>query len=144
MIYSLPDANRQPEFYDGVPTKRLIAWIIDSILILILTLAVLPFTLFLGIFFFIPFYFALGFAYRTVTLARYSSTLGMAFLAMEIRHVDGTRLSLQTAALHTLGYSISMVFPVIQLASIVLMLTSSQGQGLSDQLLGTAALNRRK
>ncbi len=144
MTFSLPDPERQPEFYDGVSTKRLIAWGIDSILILLLTLIVVVFTFFLGILFFVPLYIALGFAYRTVTLAQYSSTPGMAFMAMEIRHEDGTRLSLQSAALHTLGYTISTSFPLIQLVSIVLMLTSGQGQGLSDRLLGTAALNKRK
>jgi hypothetical protein len=31
----------------------------------------------------------------------------------------------------------------LQVASVVLMLTSRRGQGLSDHVLGTVALNRR-
>lgn len=46
------------------------------------------------------------------------------------------------AALHTLGYtiSVSMVFP--QAIPIILMLTPARSQGLTDIVLGTTALNR--
>jgi hypothetical protein len=33
--------------------------------------------------------------------------------------------------------------PVLQVISIILMLTTAKGQGLSDSLLGTVMLNRR-
>jgi uncharacterized RDD family membrane protein YckC len=44
--------------------------------------------------------------------------------------------------LHTLGYSIAFSMVFVQVASIVLMLTTPRGQGLHDMVLGTAMVNR--
>ncbi|MFP4273509.1 MAG: RDD family protein [Paracoccaceae bacterium] len=138
-----PDPHYQPEFYADIPAKRLMAWVVDMILVLLLSVLALPFTAFIGVFFFPFLVFAVGFAYRTVTLARGSATWGMRLMSMEIRDVTGHRLDLQTAALHTLGFTVSFaVFP-LQIVSIVLMLTTAYRQGLTDHLLGTVALNRR-
>ncbi|MEO1789664.1 MAG: RDD family protein [Pseudomonadota bacterium] len=138
----LPDPDRASEFYDGVPTKRLVAWIVDILIIGILTAAILPFTAFLGVFFFPFLYAVMSFLYRWVTLARGSATLGMRVMSIEIRNRMGERLDSATAALHTLGYAISVAMAPAQLVSIVLMLISSRRQGLTDHVLGTAAINR--
>ena len=45
----LPDPVDQPEFYQTIPTKRLLAWVVDVVLIGILTAIVIPFTLFIGL-----------------------------------------------------------------------------------------------
>lgn len=63
-------------------------------------------------------------------------------MAVEIRTQDGRRLDMPTAALHTLGYTVSVSMMVPQIVSIVLMLTSRRGQGLTDMVLGTAMLNK--
>ena len=139
----LPDPARQPEFYAGVPAKRLLAWFIDTVLILALVLVALPFTAFVGLLFLPLMYLVIGFAYRVVTLTGGSATLGMRFLAVEFRRRDGQRFDLGDAFMHTLGYSVSIAIPVIQVLSIVLMLTTERGQGLTDHVLGTTALNRR-
>ena len=34
--WHIPDPVTQPEFYDDVPTKRAIAWMIDAVLVLLL------------------------------------------------------------------------------------------------------------
>ncbi|MEO1381406.1 MAG: RDD family protein, partial [Pseudomonadota bacterium] len=47
------------------------------------------------------------------------------------------------AALHTLGLTVSFAFILLQVVSVILMLTSARGQGLSDLLLGTVAVNQR-
>lgn len=138
----LPDPAYQPEFYDSVAPKRFLAWIIDSVLILVLTLVALPFTGFLGLFVFPVMYLVLGFAYRVVTLANGSATLGMRLCAIELRRWDGRRFDLEAAFLHTLGYSVSISMPLIQIVSIVLMMTSSRGQGLTDHVIGSTALNK--
>ena len=140
----LPDPLRQAEFYDSVPTKRLIAWFLDGLIILGLTLLTLPFTLFLGLLFLMPLYAVIGFAYRVVTLSTGSATLGMRLVAIQMRQQSGHRFDLGTAFLHTLGFYVSFAIPLIQVASIVLMLTSARGQGLTDHVLGTTALNRRR
>lgn len=139
----LPDPYHQAEFYDGVPAKRLLAWIVDMILALAISVLALPFTAFTGIFFFPFLVMVVGFVYRTLTLAGGSATWGMRLFAVEMRTQHGERFDLGTAFAHTLGYSVSFaVFPA-QLVSIFLMLTTPRGQGLTDHVLGTVAINRR-
>ena len=143
MSAALPDPVLQPEFYADIPMKRLVAFVVDMIVTLGLVLMVLPFTAFTGLFF-LPLLFAvIGFAYRVVTLANGSATLGMRLMAIEFRDSDGRRLDLNTAVLHTLGFTLSWSVLVAQVASVVLMLTGARRQGLTDLVLGTVALNRR-
>ena len=139
----LPDPLRHPHFYQSVPMKRLIAWVFDAILIVTLCIVALPFTGFLGIFVWPVMLLVIGFAYRVVTLANGSATFGMRFAGVELRDAQGAKFDLGLALAHTFGYSVSMAFPIIQVVSIVLMLTGARGQGLTDLFLGTVALNRR-
>lgn len=141
--WHLPDPVSQPEFYADVPTKRLIAFVVDSLVIVLICLAILPFTAFTGIFFFPVLTMLVGFAYRVVTLARASATLGMRLTAIEFRAADGARFDLGLAFAHTLGFTISLALPILQIASVVLMLTGPRAQGLSDLVLGSVAINRR-
>ncbi|WP_281967956.1 RDD family protein [Roseovarius nanhaiticus] len=140
---ALPDPVAQPEFYAGVPTKRLLAWLIDSVLILVFCVIALVLTLGIGFFFLPALMLIVGLVYRIATLSRGSATWGMAVMAIELRRHDGTRLDPLTAALHTLGYSASMAFVLPQVVSVLLMLTDNSARGLSDMILGTAMLNRR-
>lgn len=139
----LPDPDFQPQFYDGVPGKRLMAFIIDTILILLLCVITVVLTAFVGIFVWPILVATISFFYRTLTLASGSATWGMRFAGIEIRTGDGAALDLTQAALHTLGYMISMAIPILQIISIVMMLTGARKQGLTDMVLGTVALNRR-
>ncbi len=140
--YALPDPHTQPEFYADIPVKRLIAWVIDMVLIGILCVLILPFTAFTGIFFFPLLMIVMGFAYRVVTLANGSATWGMRFVGIEFRNQHGDRFDLGHAFLHTLGYSVSLSFGILQVISVVLMLTSSRSQGLTDLVMGSVAINR--
>ncbi len=140
---ALPDPQYHPEFYADIAPKRLMAWVIDLGLILGLTLIALPFTAFIGLFF-LPFLYAvLSFAYRVMTLSGRSATLGMRVMSIELRNAQGERLDLGTAVLHTTGYFLSCAMALVQLGSVVLMLTSERGQGLTDMVLGTVMVNRR-
>lgn len=141
--WHLPDPVTQPEFYSDVPAKRLLAWVVDTVLIVLTCLLIVPFTAFTGLFFFPFLLLVVGFAYRVVTIARGSATWGMRLVSLEFRKLDGQRFDLSMALLHTLGLTISFGFPILQVISIVLMLTTERGQGLSDHVLGTVALNRR-
>jgi uncharacterized RDD family membrane protein YckC len=141
-MIALPDPQSHPEFYASVPFKRLMAWIADTVVILALCLLVLPFTAFTGIFFFPLLVLVIGFVYRTITIANSSATWGMRLMAIEFRRADGSAFDLGTAFAHTLGYSLSWAVPVFQLISVVLMATTERGQGLTDHVLGTVALNR--
>lgn len=139
-----PDPESYPQFYESIPTKRLLAWCIDMVLIVLICLLILPFTAFVGVFFFPFLVLVIGFIYRCGTLASSGATWGMRIMSMEIRDHEDRPLSGSTAILHTLGYSISIGMPLLQIVSLVLMLTSERRQGLTDHLLGTVALNRRR
>jgi len=141
--WHIPDPVTQPEFYSDVPLKRLIAWIVDTLIVAAICVLILPFTAFTGIFFFPFLMLAVGFAYRIVTISQGSATWGMRLVAIEFRTAMGSRFDLQMAFLHTLAFTISCAFFLLQIVSVVLMLTSPRAQGLSDHILGTVALNRR-
>ncbi len=141
-VTGLPDPDTMTEFYSDVPTKRAMAWVIDVIVIAILSLVLTPLTLFTSIFFFPLFYLCVGYAYRVATLARGSATWGMRLMSIELRDHEGRKLDLAAAFLHTTGYVVSVtVFP-LQLISGALMLATPRGQGLTDHVMGSAAINR--
>tara|TARA_R110000787_G_scaffold240971_2_gene347192 strand:+ start:759 stop:1196 length:438 start_codon:yes stop_codon:yes gene_type:complete len=139
-----PDPDTQPEFYDGVPTKRLLAWVLDMIVIIGMCLLILPFTAFTGIFFFPFLMLVVGFIYRVITLTTGSATWGMRLMGMELRDLRDRPFDFGTAFFHTLGYSLSWAMAPLQLISIVLMCVSARKQGLSDMVLGSVAVNRRR
>ncbi|MEL6101983.1 MAG: RDD family protein [Pseudomonadota bacterium] len=140
---ALADPITQPQFYASVPTKRLMAWVVDAVIIGIITAIIVPFTAFLALFVIAGLYVTVGFLYRVITLAIGSATWGMALFAIEFRDAGGARFDLGTAFLHTVGYHVSWAIAPLQLISIVLMATTARGQGLTDHIMGTVALNRR-
>lgn len=139
-----PDPFHQPEFYEGVPFKRLIAWIIDTGLIAVISVLIAVLTIGIGFFVFAFLLMVVGFAYRVITLTNGSATWGMRIMSMEIRDAQDRPLSLGLAFLHTLGYSLSVTVMIVQVVSIVFMCTSARAQGLTDVFLGTVPMNRRQ
>lgn len=142
-MFNLPDPDRQPEFYSSVPTKRLFAWVIDTFIVLMMCILAVLLTAFVGAFFFGLLWLILSFCYRVVSIANGSATWGMRFVGIELRTADGNRFDLPMALAHTTGYTVSIALPILQVISIVMMLTSARGQGLTDAFLGTVALNKR-
>ena len=141
--HGLPDPDTQPEFYEDVPTKRLIAWVADVILISVITAILTVFSLFTALFILPLLYATVSFLYRWVSLARSSATPGMRLVSLEFQTRDGRDFDGATAFMHTLGYFVSVaVFP-LQLVSVGCMLMTEKRQGLTDLVLNTAALNRR-
>lgn len=140
--WGLPDPDTQAEFYTDVTLKRLFAWFIDVVLIAAICVLISLLTFGIGFFLWGLIYLAVSFVYRVTTLSNASATLGMRLTAIELRNHRGERFDRTTAALHTLGYFVSMSTFVAQLISIVMMFTTPRGQGLVDMMLGTAALNR--
>ena len=139
----LADPDTQPEFYASVAPKRAIAWVIDTVAIILLCVLIVPFTAFIGLIFFATLYFVIGFLYRLITITGGSATLGMRLMAIEFRDASGRRFDLSTAFWHTTGYTVWWMFAPLQFVSAILMLVSSRGQGLSDHILGTTVLNCR-
>ena len=140
---AIPDPDTQPDFYKDVPLKRLLAWGVDTLITVLACIIILPFTAFTGIFFFPLLFLAVGFAYRSVTIANYSATFGMQLFAIELRNADGNPMDAGGAIAHTIGYTLSWSLPVLQLISIVMMASTYRGQGLSDHVLNTVMINKR-
>ncbi|MGR3497211.1 RDD family protein [Citreimonas sp.] len=140
---ALPDPAVQPEFYDGVAVKRGIAWAIDVVVVALMVVPAVVLTAFIGLFF-LPFlYAAISFVYRVLSISGGSATWGMRLMAIELRDTAGRRLDFGQAFLHTVGYTVSLAFAPLQVISVILMLATERGQGLTDHVMGTAALNRR-
>ena len=138
----LPYPEYQAEFYQDVPSKRVISWLIDIVITLALTLLVLVFTFPISLFF-LPFWFmTIGFLYRTFTISRWSATLGMRLMAIELRHSDGSRFDLPSALMHTVLFSVASSFVLPQLISLAVAMNTPRKQLLHDLLMGTAAVNR--
>lgn len=142
----LPDPNREPDFYRGVPTRRFVAWLIDLAVVLLVGVPIAVifgvFTLGFGFALFPAIVTGIAFAYRTWTLADGSATWGMRFCGIEFRRGDGTRFDLPTAFLHTLIQTVAFAFFVLQILSCVTILGTRYGQSLPDIILGTTALHR--
>lgn len=140
--WGLPDPVAQPGFYDAVPTKRLLAFVVDMIIILVLSVLVIPLTAFIGLFFF-PFIVAVvGFAYRVITIANASATIGMRVMGIEFRTSKGEKFDTGMALFHTGLFTAWSLSFVLQIVSVVLMLTTARKQSLSDMILGSAAINK--
>lgn len=137
----LPDPQRDAQFYDGVPQRRLIAWLIDTMITGLASLVVLVGTFGLAMFIMPLVWVALAGAYRFVTIRASSSTIGMRMAAIELRDRQGHRFDATTAALHTGLYIIANILFPLQILSCFLMYTSRYGQGLHDMVLGTTAIN---
>lgn len=139
---ALPDPLTEPQFYDGVLAKRTIAWIVDVAVITALTIAAGIATLTIGFFLWPIFFIVIGTLYRVSTLSNRSATWGMRLMGIELRGHDGHRFDTGAAILHVLGYYASVMFVLPALASIAAMFVTDRRQGLTDLVLGSAAINR--
>jgi uncharacterized RDD family membrane protein YckC len=139
----LPDPETQPEFYESVVTKRLLAWVLDISMIACIIVPIFFFTLGLAFLIAAPLWLVISFLYRWATLSNRSATLGMRVMSIELRSARGQRLDGGTAFIHTLGYFLSSGMFLVQLVSIACMLGSRRGQSLTDLALGTVMLNQR-
>lgn len=138
----LPDPELQPAFYSAIVAKRLLAGVVDLVIIALLVLVALGMTLFLTVAILPLVWLTVEAMYRIVMLANHSATLGQRLMAIEMRDRYGRRLDRPTATWQVLGHLGATVLVVPQLVSLVMMLTSPRRQGLVDSWLGTAAINR--
>lgn len=142
----LPDPDRDRQFYDGVPRRRLAAWFVDATFVLAIGVpTALVFgllTLGVGLLAFPLVLLGVSLLYRTATLAAGSATWGMRLMGIELRKSDGARLDGLTAFLHTAIYMVSFGTLGVHLLSMLGMVATRYGQGVSDLLLRTAMINR--
>ncbi|MGI3184890.1 RDD family protein [Nioella aestuarii] len=142
MTSTLPDPDRQAIFYEGIPAKRLFAWVVDVGLIFLAMLLLGVLTLSLAWFLWPLFWLATSFLYRSISIASGSATLGMRLMNIELRNAQGERLNGTEAMMHTGGYLLCASFFLPQVLSIGMIALSQRHQSLPDAFLGTAAINR--
>ena len=65
-------------------------------------------------------------------------------MGIRFRDHKGAPLSSGLALAHTFDYTISVAIAPLQLISVILMLVTQRGQGLSDLVLGTEAINTHR
>jgi uncharacterized RDD family membrane protein YckC len=141
------DPAAQPELFDGILSKRILAFIIDAILIVLLMIPAALVLFVLGIitlgigWLLYPALFAIvALGYCAFTLGgRRSATPGMQVLGVEMRTWNGQRLFPLLAIMHALifWFSISLLTPLILLVGLF----TQRRQLLHDLLLGVVAVN---
>lgn len=141
----LPDPERDAQFYDGVPARRLAAWLVDALVVLAIGVPIAVIfgivTLGFGFVLFPMFLIGVSFLYRTTTIAAASATWGMRAFGIELRRSDGTRFDFATAVLHTFIYTVCFSVIVLQAISCAAMAGTRYGQGIPDIILRTTAIN---
>jgi uncharacterized RDD family membrane protein YckC len=140
---AFPDPSTDAALYEDVMPRRALAWLFDTVFIAFLVALLIPLTGFLALFFLGGLYVAVSFLYRWVGLARHSSTLGMRMVGLEFRDAQGYPMSGAQGFLHTLFYALSVAFVVPQILSVLMMVFTRRGQGLSDVVLNVVLVNRR-
>ena len=145
----LPDPARDAQFYDGVPVRRLVAFLIDLAVILAIDVAAIAVLWILGI---VTFgltwlligvaWFGLGFFYRVWALGSgRSATPGMRLTGIEIRNAKGRRLTMSEALIHTGALYVVFFFAPLVVVSVAMMALGARGRGLHDLPLGSTAIN---
>lgn len=139
---TIPDPDLRPDYYENVVAKRALAWVIDVLLITVVSGVIALITI-IGLWLFPLIYFCISFLYRVTTL-RGGGTWGMRFFGVELVDVNGQHLTTGIAILHTLGYFVvtGMILPVVINWATILL--TDKHQSLYDLVLGTVLLNRRR
>lgn len=138
---SLPDPITQPEFYQGTAVKRFLAWMMDLVVIFLISAVLATLPLFIGWFFFPLIFLAVQLIYCIASLSRHSATPGMRMMNLELRGNTGGYMQPGEAAVHTIAYVVSMGFVIPQLITLALIAISPKGQGLHDLLVGATVIN---
>ncbi|MBO6891005.1 MAG: RDD family protein [Roseibium sp.] len=141
------DPVRNPELFSGVRSRRIFAFLIDVVIIALLTLGSGVVVFFLGIF-----TLGLGFLlyailptavallYVAFTLGGpLASTLGMRAMGLEMRLWYGAKPYPLLAAVHAIlfWFSVSLLTPLVLLVSLF----SDRKRLLHDIILGTVVIN---
>lgn len=144
--HGLPDPVADAAFYEGLALRRLIALAADgaavAALALAATLVAAAATLGAALVLAWPIWFATGFLYRWLTVARAGATPGMWLAGVELRGLDGERPGETAAMIHAGAFCAAWLFVLPQIASVVLMAARPDGRGLHDRAAGLAMINR--
>jgi uncharacterized RDD family membrane protein YckC len=140
-------AESQPELFDGILSKRIVAFLVDAVLIVALMIPAALMVLILGVvtlglaWFLFPVLFAIvALGYVALTMGGpASATIGMRFAGIEMRTWSGQRMFPLLAVMHALifWFSVGLLTPLILLVGLF----TERKQLLHDLLLAVVALN---
>lgn len=139
---TLPHPEDDPRFWEHVPQKRLLAWLVDLAVTLVIVLVLVVLSAGLALFLLPILWSAVAVAYRWLMLGRYGATLGMLLVALRLRHLDGRRPEPDLCLWHAGLHAVSMVLVVPQAVSVAMILMTPRRQGLNDWVLGTTMINK--
>ena len=141
------DPVRQPDLFDGVLSRRIVAFCIDAFLVFVLTLPVVLMLALLGfVTFFLswlligPSFALVALGYVALTLGgKASATIGMRLAGVEMRTWSGAPLFPLLAVMHALVFwlSVAALTPFVLLVGLF----TYRRQLLHDLLLGVVVLN---
>ncbi len=141
------DPVARPELFDGVLSKRVVGFIVDAILIVLLMIpaALVVFvlgiiTLGIGWLLYGALFAIVALGYIALTLGGpNSATIGMRWTGVEMRTWNGSRAFPLLAVMHALlfWFSVGLLTPLILLVGLF----TARRQLLHDLLLGVVVLN---
>lgn len=141
------DAETQTDLFDGILSKRIVAFVVDAVLIVALMIPagllvlILGFvTLGIGWLLFPPLFAVVALGYVALTMGGpASATVGMRFASIEMRTWSGQKMFALLATMHALifWFSVGLLTPLILLVGLF----TERKQMLHDLLLGVVALN---
>jgi uncharacterized RDD family membrane protein YckC len=143
----LYDPLAEPDLYEGILAKRIVAFFIDAFLVVVLMIPVALIVFILGFitlglaWLIFPALFAVvALAYVALTLGGpLSGTFGMRITGVEMRTWSGQRMFPLLAVMHALAFwfSVGLLTPLV----LVVGLLTYRKQLLHDLLLGVVAVN---
>lgn len=147
MEYSAFDPDTHRDLYDGILSKRILAFVIDAIIVILLMIpaALVVFivgvvTLGIGFVLYAALFTIVALGYVGLTLGGpKSATIGMRMTATEMRTWNGGRPFPLLAIMHALlfWFSVGLLTPLILLVGLF----TRRRQLLHDLLLGTLVVN---
>ena len=145
----VPDPDQDPQFYEGVPLRRLVAFLIDMIVIAGLWFAAVfvgflltVLSLGAGLGLAMLLLTLTGFVYRVLMLRYRSATVGMLVTGIEVRDQNGAQADQTFALLHTAGFYATMLFPPLLLIGWVLLAGDPHRRAMHDIFLRAVVINR--
>lgn len=144
-----PDPMTDRSLYDGVRTRRLMAFLLDVVFVAMLTFAAGVVVFFLGVLtlglgwlLYAILWPLMALVYCAFTLGGpNSATIGMRAFGLEMRQLDGAPMTPVLAAIHSILFyaSVTILTPFVVLFSLI----ADRKRLLHDLLLGTVVVNRR-
>lgn len=138
----------EPELLAGVLSKRVLAFIVDVVVLGVIELAAMMIVFLMGLFTFglawllfaLPFFATVAVLYVALTMGGpKAATPGMQLAGVTIRNLDGSRTGYVVAGAHVILYwvLISLLTPLV----LIVGLMSNRKRLLHDMLLGTIVVN---